>query len=128
MVKSKLLFGLEAVQLQPPQLSKLEIIHLRGLRQILKITTTYVNRAHTNEHMYAKTTEAIRDMMRRGARDAHPAVRPLREALRDRGIKFLGHLLRKPNADPMRDCVFMPGGALPIGDGWDGRGHDGWTL
>lgn len=39
-VRPKLLYGLEALQIVPPLLSKIEIVHLRGLTQILKITST----------------------------------------------------------------------------------------
>lgn len=100
-LKTKLLYGLEALQVQPPLMNKLETFHLRGLRQILKITTTYVDRTHTNEYVYAQATEAVRRRARGGAQAAGAEVRPLRMTLTDKSIKVLGDLLRKPNADPM---------------------------
>lgn len=107
-IKSKLLYGLEGVQITKPQLSKMQTPHLKGFRQILEITTTYVDRAHTHAYVYAKAAEALAAL--RGARgeEAPRPIRQLRDVLRDRNIKFLGHLLRQNNTDPMLDCAFFP--------------------
>ena len=40
-IRSKLMYGLEAAQLNPPHIRSLETCHLKGLRSILKIQTTY---------------------------------------------------------------------------------------
>ena len=42
-IKSKVMYGLSSAQLNHAHLSKINTFQLRGLRQILKITTTYVN-------------------------------------------------------------------------------------
>lgn len=113
-MKAKLLYGLEAVHITQPQISRLETLHLKGLRQILEITATYVDRTHTNKYVYARATEAVRALRRERRDAAECVVRPLRHDLTDRCIIFLGHGLRKCDEDPMRSCTFEPGSARPI--------------
>lgn len=64
-IKSKLFYGLEAANYQAI-IELMETFPLKGLRQILKITTTYVDRAHTDADVYAKAAEALAAL--RGAR------------------------------------------------------------
>ena len=58
-LRSKLLYGLESAQLLPPVQKKLEIFQLKVLRKMLKMETTYINRASTNETIYRKVNEKI---------------------------------------------------------------------
>ena len=51
-VRSKLIYGTDAMQLNEPEQKKMEKIHLQGLRKILKWDTTYINRENTNEKIY----------------------------------------------------------------------------
>ena len=48
-VRSKLLYGLETVHLTDAMSKKLDAFQIRGLRKILKIAPTHVNRANTRE-------------------------------------------------------------------------------
>ena len=47
-LRSQLLYGLESAELGMTLLNKLDTFQLKGLRKILKLDTTYVNRANTN--------------------------------------------------------------------------------
>jgi hypothetical protein len=47
-LRSKLLYGLESAQLIPSVLKTLETFQLKVLRKMLKIDTTYINRANSN--------------------------------------------------------------------------------
>ena len=46
-IKSKLLYGLEPLQLRESLKKNLDTLQLKGLREILKMKTTYVNRNNT---------------------------------------------------------------------------------
>lgn len=47
-IKSKLSYGLESLKMKQSVKEKLDRFHLKGLRKILKMKTTYVNRNNTN--------------------------------------------------------------------------------
>ena len=59
-VKSKLLYGLESMQLTQSSLRKLDVFQLKGLRKILKLETTFVNRENSNEVVFEKANAIIR--------------------------------------------------------------------
>ena len=70
----------------------------KGLRQILHITTTYVDRTHTNDYVY-----------REANRRANPAgtkhklcIRPLSDLYNQRRQRLLYTILRLPDSDPDR--------------------------
>ena len=48
MIKSKLLYGLEMVELIRALLSKFEVRQLRGLRKLLHLIAIYTNRRNSN--------------------------------------------------------------------------------
>eukprot|EP00959_Pyramimonas_sp_CCMP1952_P362387 7589644-Pyramimonas_sp.AAC.1 len=56
-VRSKLIYGLESVQVNVALKKKIDAFQLKGLRQILKLQTTYVNRANTNEFVFRRANE-----------------------------------------------------------------------
>ena len=51
-LRSKLLYGLESAQLIPSIAKKLETFQLKVLRKILKMDTTFVDRANTNQIVF----------------------------------------------------------------------------
>ena len=53
-IQSKLLYALETIEIPVALLSRLESFQLKGLRKILGMTTTYFNRANTNEEVYRR--------------------------------------------------------------------------
>ena len=57
-IRSKLLYGLETVQLTQGMLKKLDVFQLKGLRKILGMTTTYINRANNNQKVFQEATRA----------------------------------------------------------------------
>ena len=59
-VKTKLIYGLESMQLTQATAQKLDTFHLKGLRKMLKMETTFVNRENNNELVYARATQALR--------------------------------------------------------------------
>lgn len=58
-IRSKLLYGLETVQLTEAMAKKLNAFQMRGLRQILKKNHTFYNRAHSNQHVIDEGNKEI---------------------------------------------------------------------
>ena len=56
-VKTKLLYSLETIQLTKSELSKIDAFQMKGLRRILKIPSTYIDRTHTNDVVLQKRTK-----------------------------------------------------------------------
>ena len=51
-VRSKLLYGLETLHLTQGMAQKLDVFQLKGLRKILGMQTTFINRANSNKWVY----------------------------------------------------------------------------
>ena len=51
-VRSKLLYGTDSLQLNAPELKKLELFHLQAMRKLLNWDTTFINRENTNDKIY----------------------------------------------------------------------------
>jgi len=64
-IKSKTLYGLESAHLKETDLRKLEVFHLKALRKVLKMKTTFVDRADTNKKVYEKANQKILENTRR---------------------------------------------------------------
>ena len=58
-VRSKLMYGLESAQLNDSLKNRLDVFQLKGLRKILGLNTTFVNRENTNELVYNKANEEL---------------------------------------------------------------------
>ena len=126
-IRAKVLYGLESLHMTPAVLRRLDTFHLRGLRQILRITTTFIDRSHTNEYVYARAAEAVAASSTAPSGDN--AVRPLSELHSRARVALLGHLLRVGCADPLRSCAFQSEAApvLPLRKR-PGRPKQNWVL
>ena len=60
-VRSKLIYGTDAMQLNEPDLKRMEQFHLQAMRKLLNWDTTYINRENTNEKRYQETNLKIKD-------------------------------------------------------------------
>ena len=58
-VNTKLMYGLESLQLPMTAYKKMDVFQLKGLRKLLQMETTYVNRANTNEEVFRRVNEAL---------------------------------------------------------------------
>jgi hypothetical protein len=103
MVLSKFTYGIESLQLTQTMHRRIDAFHLRAIRQILKITTTYADRAHTNEWVYQQATQ-----------QAEKEVLPLSKLLIKRSIALLGHVLRESDIQATRHVTFKPNTATAI--------------
>ena len=85
---SKLLYSLEALQPTEAAASKLDTFQLKGLRKILHMHTTYIDRANTNNEVYRR---ANLDM----GPGAEEIIRPLSDILQEKRRNVLGHIIRR---------------------------------
>merc|ERR1712194_502932 len=56
---SKALYGLESVALLQRHTSRLDVFHLKGLRKILHVHTTFIDRGNTNALVYKQAAQAL---------------------------------------------------------------------
>ena len=82
---------------------------LRGLRKILQINTTFIDRRNTNAEVYRRTNEAA-------ATRNNPMPKltwSIKQCLGEKRIKLTGHILKADNRDPMRQVSFRRDSAAP---------------
>ena len=81
---------------------------LRGLRSILILTHSFIDRTNTNEKIWKLANEKIKN-----PKTPYAQIFTFESTLMHRRIKFLGHLLRAENNDPTRAITFQPNTAKP---------------
>ena len=108
-IRSKLLYGLETVQLTQAMCKKIDAFQLRGLRRILNMSTTFINRANTNANVYEEATKIAYP----NAEDKRK-VKPFSTYYADKKASLLGHILRASDDDPLRQVSFQPGTAYRV--------------
>ena len=85
-IRTKLLYGFDSAQLNEPQLKTLDTFHLKALRKILRMTTTFVNRQNTNHAVISKANETIK---REGK---NKKIKPFRQIYHDVKTKRLAKI------------------------------------
>jgi len=103
-IRSKLLYGLETIHLTEGMQKKLNAFQIRGLRQILKMEHTHINRNNTNAKILA-TASAIAYPPNGHA--PHRQIMKFSEFHEKRRSNLLGHLIRCENEDPLRQITFQ---------------------
>ena len=100
------------------------IFEIRGLRKILGLTTTYVNRQNTNEFVVRKANEEL------GHQPGTPLkIKLFSDLLIDRRIRLAGHILRNNDNDPLRRVSYEPNSAVTfdVGERRVGGPRQQWT-
>eukprot|EP00975_Prorocentrum_lima_P036459 7669790-Prorocentrum_lima.AAC.1 len=95
-VKAKVLDGLESLQLTAAQRDKLDVFHLKGLRKILHLQTTFVRRDNTN----ARVRQAATQVLNSGQRLKKRRMLPLSKDYEIRALKWLAHIFDAGDDDP----------------------------
>ena len=96
------MYGLESAHLTEPWQRKLDAFQLKGLRQILRMPTTFVDRSYTNEVVYARATQA------RGIQLV--AFSAWQERCAN---LWASQILCLTNSNPARDCTYIANSARP---------------
>ena len=116
-IRSKLLYSLETIHLTQSLRKKLDAFHLRGLRRILKLPTTYIDKRNTNARVYELASQAA------FPNQPTKKVKPFSQELDGRRARLAGHILRAPNSDLLRQVSCQPDSAEPINIGRRRVGH-----
>ena len=98
-VRSKLLYGLEAIQLIQTEISKLNAFQNSALSRILKIPPIFIDRSYSNQRMYEEICH------QHGCN-----FEQFGETWRTTKVRLLGHLLRTSRDDPLYQVAFAADG------------------
>ena len=107
-IKAITLYGLETVHITKAQIHRLHSMHLKGLRNILNLPHPFIDRTTTNDKIWNLANQKIKTQQQQ-----HADIYSFESTLKHRRIKFLGHLLRARNDDPLRAVTFQPNSAKP---------------
>lgn len=94
-IRSKLLYGLEGVQLTQSERNKLDAFQIKGLRRILQVPPTFIDRSWTNHRVI--------DTLRQ---QHNIKVHRFSDMWKAQKLSLLGHVLRASQHDPMRQVIF----------------------
>ena len=90
-IQSKHPYALETIEIPVALLSRLESFRLKGLRKILAMTTTYINRGNTNEEVFRRANLHI------AANRFGTKIVPLQDILTHCRIALAAKILRQDN-------------------------------
>ena len=102
-IKSKLLYGLETAQLNGAATSKLDAFQLKGLRKMLKLNTTYVDRTSTNETVFRLANEAL------DGGSTGKQITKISEEYESRRLRLFVKVLLAEDCNPQRSVTFEEG-------------------
>ena len=105
-------------------MKKLDSFQLKGLRKILRLDTTFINRSNTNKKVFelanaAKNPEDI----------TGKHIKPFSLYIHEKQEVWVKHIIRSENGDPLRQCSFEPFAATPrcFPNRRVGRPRDKWA-
>jgi hypothetical protein len=107
-VRSKLVYGLEVTHIPKFLMQKLNAFQLKGLRKILKLNTTYIDRSNTNARVLSMANER-KNPHHVPAKD----IKTFEEYLCDKQKALIKHIVRLPEEDPLRQCTLEPRSMTP---------------
>ena len=101
-LSTKLLYGLETIQLAKPEQNTLDAFQPKMLRRILRVPSTYFDREWTNQRVTDTLTQRF------GYKHAHWSTR-----WKQNKIRLLGHIFSSSPQDPMKEALFETGTFFP---------------
>ena len=117
-LRSKVLYGLECIQLTQPDLDKINSFQMQSLRRILKIPPTFIDRSYPNQ----RVLDVLRDTH-------HLSIHLFSQIWLKRKLKLFGHILRSSPDDPLRQVLFEYNSFTPrIEYRRPGRPRTDWLL
>ena len=111
-IRSKLVYGLDCIKIPEDALNNLNAFQLKGLRKILNMKTTFVNRENTNQVVFDRATE-IRYGERNRSENKDLKLKSFKDYLHQQQTNVLGHILRADPTDPMRTVSLQEGTNMP---------------
>jgi len=116
-LRAKLLYGLECIQLTNREQARINAFQMKGIRRILGIPPTHVDRTWTNAKVWEKAEE-----------EKGKKIQPFVMVWERAKYRLLGHILRTYITDPLRQVVFEGYTSYPriVGKKRVGRPRDQW--
>ena len=108
-IRSKLVYGLETIQLPQSVLSKLDAFQLKGIRKILNMKTTFITRANTNERVFERANVIANPKSK-----PNKNIRTFSHYVQGRQESLLKHIVRSSNEDPLRQCTLEYNRPIPF--------------
>ena len=105
-IRAKLLYGMESAQLTPSHQRRIEVFQLKGLRKILKMQTTYVDRSNTNAEVFRRANVEIENETRNGT--IPKVVKPFVTCYLNSRMKRLARIHRMNCNEAVRHVTFAP--------------------
>ena len=121
-IGAKLLYGLETIHLTKALLNKIDAFQVRGLRKILKLPSTFIDRRFTNRNVLDRVSALMF-----GHHHHNPSIL-FSHCYNERRAKLLGHIARTSQQDPLRQVSFQPDSVnrIQYGKKRHGRPRQNW--
>ena len=100
-IKTKLFYGLETLILNKSQQNLLDAFYLRGLRQIMKMPTTFIDHHYTNQRVYANAACLL------AGKFTPTPLPPLSQQWEERRIRWLAFLCSTCARQPEIKATFF---------------------
>ena len=101
---AKVLFGLESAELTAGALKALDVFHLKCLRKVLNMKTTYVDRANTNEEVFRNAHAQMKE---------GEVIKPLSKIYLERKQLFYCKVATAHEEDPIKTITFQQNTLTP---------------
>ena len=111
MLYDKILFGLESAELTQTSPNAINVLHLKRLRKIFKMTTTFVDRANTNQNAYDQASELFKS--EQGDMAKIQDIQPLSAIYLKRKQQYFSKVAISDAGDPVKNITFQRGTLLP---------------
>ena len=105
-IRAKLVYGLSTAALTQAQTKRIDAFQMRGLRQIMKKTHTFINRTNTNASILEAASRCRFD-------GEEGKIQKFSEYYLQQRQALFGHVLRCEAGDPLRQVTFVPRTATP---------------
>ena len=96
-IRTKLIYGLESVQLNDSLKSQINAFQLKELRQILKLHTTFIDRANSNAEVFRRANAHV------WSASGQRTIIPISEFYENQRRKLVMEIIRAPFFDPIRN-------------------------
>ena len=102
LIRSKLVYGMESLYFTQDVKSKVDAFQLKGLRRILNLPPTHIDRANTNTKIF----ELANVELNRGRKGPPRQIQQTSAYLESKALSLLTHIIRLPQEDPLRQVTF----------------------
>ena len=114
MVRSKVAYSLETAPLSTSHKKKLDAFQQKGIRQIMGIQPTFIDRSMSNEkvlelanaEMSDTSDEEYKERKRQEGENHVPKIEKLSKYIENRAIAHIGHICRTEKKDPIRQVIW----------------------